>query len=242
MTAIDRFVSQIHANRWHRYFYLCCRVLLAYAFLVAGLVKIVGDRFASGLSEIHPMGAFLTALLQTGLYYRFIGWCQVVAAILILVPRTVAMGAALYFPIILNICVLSISVRFEGSIVTTPLMVLANVYLLVWNQPKFKPLFSLKSSTPVPLTVRTKSLDSNFPMGFFLGVAASALCVLLLAQKGCGIMPRNSLQDCLLQYQGTPYEASAVEFCKCVHSEGRGLDPCLDQFEMRESRLDSPLD
>ena len=165
-----------------------------------------------------------------------------VAAILILIPRTVAMGAVLYFPIILNICVLSISVRFEGSIVTTPLMVLANVYLLVWNLPKFKPLISLNAPTAVTRMGRKESLDSSFPTGFFMGVAASALCVLLLAQSGCDIMPRNSLQDCVLQYQGTPLEASAVEFCKCVHSEGLGLETCLDQLEMRESSLNAPLD
>ena len=30
------------------------------------MVKIVGERFASGLSDIHPMGAYLEALHNTG--------------------------------------------------------------------------------------------------------------------------------------------------------------------------------
>ena len=84
------------------------------------MVKIVGERFASGLSDIHPMGAYLEALHHTGYYYTFIGIAQVVAAVLLLIPRTVTLGALLYFPIIVNIWLLSYAVRFEGSIVTSP--------------------------------------------------------------------------------------------------------------------------
>ena len=81
------------------------------------MVKIVGERFASGLSEIHPMGAYLEALHHTGYYYTFIGIAQVLAAILLIIPRTVTMGAILYFPIIVNIWVLSLAVRFEGILI-----------------------------------------------------------------------------------------------------------------------------
>jgi len=65
---------------------------LAYAFIVAGMVKIIGERFASGLSTIHPMGTYLEALHHKGYYYyyySFIGIAQVIAAILLIIPRTV---------------------------------------------------------------------------------------------------------------------------------------------------------
>lgn len=242
MAPVDSFIARIHSNRWHRYFYVCCRVLLAYAFVVAGMVKIFGERFASGLSELHPMGAYLTALHETGVYYGFIGMAQVVAAVLILIPRTAALGAVLYFPIILNICVLSIAVRFEGSMVSTPLMVLANAYVLFWNHAKLKPLFSWKTPHLGPIAGQVQSMDSRFPIGFFAGVSACVLLVLLLAQTGFEIVPRNSMKDCLMQYQGTPYEAAAVRFCECVHLEGSGLATCLDQFKMQQAQIDSTLD
>ena len=84
------------------------------------------------------MGAYLEALHHTGYYYTFIGVAQVAAAILLILPRTVTLGALLYFPTIINIWLLSFALRFEGSFVTSPLMVLANLYILIWNYDRLK--------------------------------------------------------------------------------------------------------
>ena len=54
------------------------------------------------------------------------------AALLLIIPRTALLGAVIYFPIILNICVLTYAVRFEGTRIAT-LMLLANLFLLVWD-------------------------------------------------------------------------------------------------------------
>jgi hypothetical protein len=97
----------------------------------------MGERFTV-LSVKHPMGHYLEALHRTGYYYTFIGILQVTAAVLLLIPRTATLGALIYFPIILNICILSLAVRFEGSFVSSPLMVLANLYLLCWDYHKLK--------------------------------------------------------------------------------------------------------
>jgi hypothetical protein len=96
------------------------------------------ERFASGLSINHPMGSYLEALHHTGYYYTFIGVVQMVAAIMLLIPSYVTLGAFLYFPIILNICILTYALRFDGSLFTAPLMVLANLYLIGWNYEKWK--------------------------------------------------------------------------------------------------------
>ena len=114
VTKFDRYYLHIKQNRWYWYFSIFCRLILAFAFIAAGVVKVLDERFASGLSEVHPMGAYLTALYKTGYYYTFIGISQILAAILLLIPRTVVLGALLYFPIILNICILSLALRFEG--------------------------------------------------------------------------------------------------------------------------------
>src|SRR3954470_10067697 len=125
---LDQLHLQAKQNRWLRYFAVFNRVALAVGFIATGAVKIVGERFASGLSVNHPMGHYLEALHQTGYYYTFIGVAQIAAALLLLFPRTVTLGAFLYFPIILNICILTYAVRFDGSLFTAPLMVLANLY------------------------------------------------------------------------------------------------------------------
>jgi uncharacterized membrane protein YphA (DoxX/SURF4 family) len=137
-STLDRLHSQAKQSRWLWLFSIFNRCALAAGFIPSGIVKIIGERFASGVSANHPMGHYLEALHTTGYYYTFIGIVQVTAAILLLIPRTVTLGAFLYFPIILNICILTFAVRFDGSLFTAPLMVLANLYLLGWNYEKWK--------------------------------------------------------------------------------------------------------
>lgn len=137
-STLDRLHARAKGNYWLRLFSIFNRLALAAGFFPSGLVKIFGERFASGLSANHPMGHYLEALHQTGFYYTFIGVVQVAAALMLLFPRTVTLGAFLYFPIILNICILTYATRFEGSLFTAPLMVLANLYLLGWNYEKWK--------------------------------------------------------------------------------------------------------
>ena len=62
LTRFQNYFLYTKSNWWYWLFSIFCRLSLAYAFLVAGGVKIFGERFASGLSEIHPMGAYLEAL------------------------------------------------------------------------------------------------------------------------------------------------------------------------------------
>ncbi len=55
----------------------------------------------------------------------------------------------MYFPIILNIWAVTVSMHFRGTWVITSLMLLANVYLLCWEYDRLKPL--------LPWTPRTRS-------------------------------------------------------------------------------------
>lgn len=204
---------------------------LAAGFISAGMVKIMGERFASGLSSIHPMGAYLEALHHTGYYYTFIGIAQVVAAILLLIPRTVTLGAILYFPIIVNIWILSFAVRFEGSFVSSPLMVLANLYILVWNYDKLKYILPFKNTSDYGILKKPKKYSNKFPFLFFGGVVSSIGLIIVLFLYGHDVMPKNSLSDCKKQFVNPENEAAGFAFCECVHTSKKPLDECLDEFE-----------
>ena len=97
-----------------RSFAVFCRLALALGFIPSGIIKVMGERFTA-LPPHHPLGHYFDALHQTGFYYRFIGVGQLMAALLLLVPRTALLGAILYLPIISNICVLAYATRFEGT-------------------------------------------------------------------------------------------------------------------------------
>lgn len=229
--ALEKYYLQIKKNRWHWIFQLFCRILLAYAFIVAGMVKILGERFASGLSEIHPMGAYLEALHHTGYYYTFIGYAQVTAGILLLIPSTVLMGALLYLPIIVNIWILSFAVRFVGSYITSPLMVLANLYILAWHYDKLRFILPFNRFSKKASVTKPPKYNLKFPFLFFGGVFMTMVFFVLFSRFGHEVMPQNSMETCKKQFIGSENEAAGFAFCECVHINGNPLDTCLDAYE-----------
>ena len=221
---------RIKQNRWMRYFTVFVRLVLALGFLPAGVVKIAGERFASGLSVNHPMGHYLEALHHTGYYYTWIGILQIIAAVLLLIPRTVLLGALIYFPIILNICILSYAVRFEGSMFTSPLMVLGSLYLLCWNYDKLKFILPFDHHALPDDQPKVEQLSNKFPTLFFTGVAGIIAVLVLILMNPYYIRPRNSLKDCREQFKGTNRTTAGYEFCDCIHKRGEPLNPSLNKY------------
>jgi uncharacterized membrane protein YphA (DoxX/SURF4 family) len=222
---LDQLHAGAKANRWLRAFSIFCRIALAAGFIPSGFVKIMGERFTA-LSNNHPMGHYLEALHHTGYYYTSIGILQVTAAILLLIPRTAVLGALIYFPIILNICVLSLAVRFEGSLLSSPLMVLANLYLLCWYYDRLKHLFPWYRPAATP----TLPLSNKFPLKFFAGVVAIIAIVILALTHAFDMMPHNTMGDCTRQCADSKNPGACNTFCDCIHNQGKPLDKCLDEY------------
>lgn len=228
-TKIDQIHLQVRNNRWFRYFAVFNRIALAAGFLPSGMQKILGERFTV-LQVNHPMGHYLDALYQTGFYYTSIGIFQVTAAILLLIPRTATLGAVIYFPLILNICILTFAVRFDGSLLTSPLMVLANLYLLCWDYHKLKfilPINYPKIHNPIS---KESGLSSKFPKIFFAGVVVAICIVVLVTANIYSIRPHNTLPDCIEQCEDSKNPKACYDFCNCIYKEGRALNECLEEY------------
>ena len=139
--SLDRLHARVRKVTLLKIFTVSTRILLALAFLPSGLTKVMGNRFTIlGLDD--PIGFFFAALYRTGFYWRFLGICQLTVALLLLIPQTATLGALAYFPLILNIFVITVSMHFTGTPVITGLMLLANIYLLCWDYDKLKKVFS----------------------------------------------------------------------------------------------------
>ncbi|HEY0738711.1 MAG TPA: hypothetical protein VGD69_27580 [Herpetosiphonaceae bacterium] len=136
---LDNIHQSVKQRQWALWFTRMTRLLLALGFLPSGLTKLAGNRFTS-LSPVTPIGYFFEALYQTGDYWRFLGVAQLLAALLLLIPATTTLGALIYFPIILNIFIITVSLHFTGTPVITGLMLLASIYLLCWDYDKLKHL------------------------------------------------------------------------------------------------------
>jgi uncharacterized membrane protein YphA (DoxX/SURF4 family) len=138
-SSLDRAHARVKGQRYLKIFTVLTRVLLALGFLPSGLTKVAGNRFTI-LGVDNPVGFFFEAMYRTGFYWRFLGLCQLAAAALLLIPRTATIGALVYFPLILNIFVITVSLHFNGTPFITGLMLLANLYLLCWDYDKLKHL------------------------------------------------------------------------------------------------------
>lgn len=113
------------------------RLLLGIGFIPPSIIKILHKPFTA-LPDSNPVGHYFNALYETGFYYEFLGWGQLIAALLLLFPRTAHLGALMFLPIILNIAVLTTSVGFKGTWVITIAMSLAALYLVAWDYDRWK--------------------------------------------------------------------------------------------------------
>ena len=126
------------------------RVLLAVGFIPTGMVKLVGRRF-TGMSPESDIGNFFETLYRSGPYWRFLGLAQVVAGLLVLSRTTATLGALAFFAIMLNVFFITVSYDFRGTPFITGLMLLATVYLLLWDYDRLRGLFGLgPEGAPVP--------------------------------------------------------------------------------------------
>ncbi|MCB1023088.1 MAG: DoxX family protein [Acidobacteria bacterium] len=136
---LDKLHDSVVSTRLLQIFTAFVRILLGVGFIYPSIPKIMNRPFTS-LPDSDPVGHYFNALHQTGYYYEFIGWSQITAAILLLIPRTSHIGALIFFPIILNITVLTNSVGFKGTWLLTIFMSLASLYLVCWDYDRWKPI------------------------------------------------------------------------------------------------------
>ncbi|MEM7052023.1 MAG: DoxX family protein [Acidobacteriota bacterium] len=136
---LDALFLRLRSSAFLYRFALFTRVLLAAGFLPTGLVKVLGERFTQ-IAPDSPIGAFFEAMFQTGLYWRFLGFSQMLAGALLLLPRWAHLGAAAFLPIMVNIFVITVALGFRGTPVVTGLMLLAVLFLCAWDYHRFRPL------------------------------------------------------------------------------------------------------
>lgn len=114
-------------------------------FITSGLRKMPGVKFTQ-LPIENPVGLFFEGMYVTGFYWNFIGYFQIAAGILLMTPWFKRLSPLLIFPVTLNIFLVSVSLNMTGTPVITSLMVLANLYLIIWHWQSYLPLFNLKGS------------------------------------------------------------------------------------------------
>ena len=179
-TKLDDIHATVVKNPWLQIFTAFTRVVLALGFIPPSIPKIMNVPFTV-LPDSNPVGHYFNALYQTGFYYQFIGWGQIIAAFFLLFPRTAHLGALMFFPIILNITVLTNSVGFAGTQYITLLMLFACAYLVAWDYDRLKPILFFQRTTNARLI---KMEFIWLPILFAAGGSATAFLAAALGVGG----------------------------------------------------------
>lgn len=115
------------------------RFFLASSFLIYGLVKIVMGQFGAPPPEIAELNGegFTLAWTFFG-YSRFyeivIGLGEVIAALLLIIPKTKTLGAIIYFPIAVN--VMLVNYCFDIGVQDLSTVLTFMCLLLLWIDRK----------------------------------------------------------------------------------------------------------
>jgi uncharacterized membrane protein YphA (DoxX/SURF4 family) len=178
--SLDRLFLWTRSKPFFLRLTLFTRILLAAGFIPTGMVKLLGRRFTT-MPVDTQIGEFFEVMYQTGLYWQFIGFSQVLAGLLLLIPRWAHLGAYLFVPIMANIFVITVSLGFRGTPAVTGLMLLAVLYLSAWDYPRVRGAFTDRPWNP-GITVPVLRLDWLEKVGFAV-FAASLLAVFLTTRR-----------------------------------------------------------
>ncbi|KFF01689.1 hypothetical protein [Chryseobacterium luteum] len=141
--------ERLRTNRFNHWIIIHLRYLVGFAFFPSGLTKLIGNRFTV-LSTDTPIGYFFEAMYLTGFYWNFLGFCQVVAGILLMTQRFALLGTLMFLAILSNIWIITISLSFTGTWIITSFMMVAVIILLIWDHHKLIPVFGYNQ----PMTVK----------------------------------------------------------------------------------------
>ncbi len=146
-------------NTWAQLFIIYTRYLIGFAFIFASIVKLQGLRFTAESGAKSPINSawhFFETLYQSGIYWKFLGFVQLVAGSLLITQRYAKLGAVMFLPIIANVFIITISYDFNGTPIITGLMLLATILLLIWDWDSLKVLVNKK-----PITSDKKRLEHD---------------------------------------------------------------------------------
>lgn len=164
------------------------RILIGFAFLPAGLKKVLGQPFTDP-TNVGAFHEFMHAFHATGPFYRFVGAVQLVGALLLMSQRFAAVGVAVLAPVLFAITVLCWSTAGIPTITTVTLMSLGVLTLLIWDSRKWRPLLGATTDPRPPTTAEGLLVDLR--LWSRCGVAIAGVYLLASVLHGGVYRPRG---------------------------------------------------
>ncbi|MEM6725726.1 MAG: DoxX family membrane protein [Bacteroidota bacterium] len=132
MNAFFTMINRLRRFRFFKLTYWGVRIGLALAFILSGIRKLPGVKFTI-LPKEDPVGAFFHVMHESGFYWNFIGYFQIGIGLLLFVNRYLPLLYLLMMPVTVNIFLVSVSLNMRGTPIITSLMLLGNIFLMLWH-------------------------------------------------------------------------------------------------------------
>lgn len=146
------------------------RILLGFAFLPAGLKKVLGQPFTDPQNS-GPFHDFLDAFLATGVFYQFVGVVQLIVAVLLMTQTFAPLGAVLALPVITVILVFCWSTGVVPTAVVVTLMFCGTLALVLWDMERWLPILQ-----PADAALPDPSTDPAPPPSSLVDLGLWRLC------------------------------------------------------------------
>lgn len=137
LAILDQIVQSAHRRRWAHFVVVNLRILVGFAFVPAGLKKVLDQPFTDP-GNTGAFHEFLHAFRATGAFYQLVGVLQLAAALLLMSQRFALAGAAIALPILTAIVGLCWSTGVYPTATIATLMWLAIVALIAWEWPRWR--------------------------------------------------------------------------------------------------------
>ena len=109
------------------------------------------------------------------------------------------------------------------------MMVLACLFLLIWDYDRLKHILPFKQPKTDPPVLK-KPVDKRLRIIFFGGCFAVLAFIIISTFYLYEIVPGNSEAECRNQCASSQNPAACEVFCDCIYSQGQPLDSCLAAF------------
>lgn len=149
LSLLKKLLNSLRARRWSHLAVANLRILLGFAFVPAGLKKVLNQPFTDP-QNTGIFHEFLHMFYATGVFYQFVGGVQLLIAVLLMTQTFATLGALMALPVITCITVFCWSTGVIPTATVATMMLAGTLALVVWDIDRWLTVLSPGYVAPPP--------------------------------------------------------------------------------------------
>ncbi len=168
---MKHLIDSLRSRRWSNLIVANLRILLAFAFVPAGLKKVLDQPFTDpqNTGTFHD---FLDLFHATGVFYQFVGAVQLIVAVLLATQTFATLGALMALPVITCITVFCWSTGVIPTAIVVTMMFFGTMALVLWDIDRWLAVLSPSHIAPPPDRVARPPIDLSLWRACGAGILA----------------------------------------------------------------------